>query len=409
MNQTLRRIGAWQCLGVLVGLACAVTAQAQSTYVLSTLKPATSAAPLRASVVNPWFIDANDHVLGTAEYFTGYTWLLSALAFRPVYTAHVSRWPATTASSVSPSKWVSSANSLASASPNGRLLMLTNGDALYDVSSKKVVGALPASPRALAGAVNNAGTALGTTYETRTVPLVPGSPGVYSWQISHAATWTAATGLTMLPEGSAASSDAHAINASGTVAGSVTDDATRLQQAALWVGGTLQRLPQAAQSASAAIQINDKGQMLIRREPLVSCPPESLGLTNCYVNVGAVYLYDNGVEVALMPPDATRWISSAFLNNQGVVVGRYRTGALGGTQHLGPSREESFDAAAGRAFIWQKGVFADLTDWVKSKGVGLPSGAVLTQAVALNDRGSIVAQLRLSNGTTSMVRLTARP
>lgn len=422
MRGVTNRSGGWTglawSLGVTVGLACAAPVQAQSSYALSTLKPATTAVPLSVSPLSTWAIDANDHVLGTAEHFMGYAWVFTALAYRPVYTPFVTRWPASTSASVSPSKWVSAANQLSAASPNGQQLMLVNDETLYDVASKKVVGALPTlAPRALSVAVNNSGQVLARIEASRTVSLAPASTGEFSWLITHAATWRAATGLTRLPEGAAASSQGYAINASGTVAGAVTDDATRVQQAALWVNGALQRMAQVPQTASAAIQINDKGQVLVRREPVASCPTGPTVLLNCHVNAGTVYLHDNGVESALLPADARRWIASARLNNQGVVVGRYQTGTVLPTQQLGPTRDETYtvpgasaDAGGdGRAFIWQRGVFSDLTDWVKARGVSLPAGAVLTHAVALNDKGSIVAQMRLSTGAAQMVRLTARP
>ncbi len=147
----------------------------------------------------------------------------------------------------------------------------------------------------------------------------------------------------------------------------------------------------------------------MRRAPVIDCRLLGDQRRYCYTQADAVSLLDNGVETVVAQADANRWVVSALLINAGVVVGRYRTGTVSPTQYISAQREDSPDDAVGRAFIWQRGVFSDLDAWVASKGVTLPAGAVFTRAMAINDKGSIVAQLRLANGTTSMVRLTARP
>ncbi len=391
----------------MLSMSAQALAQAQTRYSLTTLKPASSAVPLNVTFRN-WTIDQSDRVLGSTDYFEGYVWLLSALAFKPRYTQYIARWPATTASTVSPVKAVAASNLLDSASPNGQLVMQVNAPALYDTVAKKALGSLPqANMHGLA--VNNAGTVLTTLYSSYTVPLPTGGTGVASFLAPHAHTWSVAQGLVPLPEGGGADSLAWAINASGVIAGQVSMGERNLSQAVVWSGGQMLPIATAPDSVSVAFQINDKGQMLLRRAPIGNCGPGRDTKTRCTVLPDTVYLHDNGVETALMPADATRWISHAVLNNAGVVVGRYRTGTVSQLDFIGATRDDFGSIESSRAFIWQRGVFTDLTDWVKTQGVTLPAGAVLRRALGLNDKGSILAELYLASGASSLVRLTARP
>ena len=382
-----------------------VSAQAQTGYTLTTLKPASSAVPLDGTFTR-WAIDANDRVLGTTSYFEGYVWLFSALAFRPRYTPYISRWPATTLSSVSPAKLVSATNSMATLSPNGQMLVTINAPALYDTVARATLGSLP-QPNLIGLAVNNAGVVLTQVLSNFSVPI-PGTAGVESFSVPHAHAWSVAQGLVALPESGGFDSTAWAVNSAGDIAGQVSLGERNVAQAVIWSGGQMQPIEQPVDTASVAFRINDRGQVLLRRAPVSNCGERRDLRVHCQVGPDTVYLRDNGVETALMPADVSKWISYAVLNNNGVVVGRYRTGTVSQLDVIQADRDDYGGGGESRAFIWQKGVLSDLTDWVKGKGVSLPAGAVLTRALAINDRGSVVAELTLASGATSLVRLTAR-
>ncbi|MEY4764632.1 MAG: hypothetical protein RI907_1305 [Pseudomonadota bacterium] len=393
-------------VALAIGLVAAPGAQAQSKYVMTTLKPASPAVPLRGYFAN-WAIDPSDQVFGSTEFFEGYTWLLSALAFRPKYTQYVARWPATTASSVSPVKALAATNLLATASPDGRLLAVINGPGVYDTSTKKLVAAMPRD-NMLALAMNNAGVVLTHVSSSYTVDL-GGDVGTLEFYLNHAHTWSSAKGEQALPEGGGVASAAWSINASGTIAGQIVEPVRNLSQAVLWSGGQVQGIPQPADTAAVAVAVNDKGQVLLRRAPVRNCLVRTDKRTYCEVMPDTLYLRDNGTETVVQAGSLDRWVATAFMNNADVVVGRQVTGSLPIWYGLSATRDDSGNDADGRAFIWQQGTFSDLTDWVSRKGVTLPAGAVLTRALAINDKGSIVAQLRLANGTSSIVRLTAKP
>ena len=87
-----------------------------------------------------------------------------------------------------------------------------------------------------------------------------------------------------------------------------------------------------------------------------------------------------------------------FINNKGVVMGC-----------VGPHGMDGCGWGDGRAFQWRDGVLQDLTDLVRAKGAALPTGAVLTEVLALNDAGSFVARMKTPGASDSFVRLIARP
>lgn len=394
-------------LALVAGGACAGAAHAQSSYVMTTLKPAVSSKPLTAWG-GAWEIDQAGRVVADATWLTGYGFSPTALAFGPVYGTFAARWPASTAASVSPAKLFPNANGVAALSPDGQKLVLVNGPVLYDTVAKRTLGSMaPKSPAI--HSVNNAGvvtTESGTYVGVGDANALPAATVL----VSHGFTWSPTQGYKALAEGSNLGSVAHAINSTNVMAGAVTVGGQPFaHQAALWVGGALKVLPQAADTVSVAFQINDKGQALIRRGAMAACSVFQ-GYRRCQVPATAVFLRsDTGAETALLAPGGERSVATARLNNVGVVVGRYIVGASPGEPQLTPVAWGALATATDRAFIWQDGVFSDLTAWVTSKGLALPAGAVLIDALAINDKGSIVAQLQAADKTTSFVRLTAKP
>lgn len=382
---------------VVAACACATAAQAQSSYSLTVLKPPSKGGVylpdmLVAPDTQHWMINAGDQVVATVSDVTKYTYSIQYLfSPRPVFDDYVYRWPAGTGTSVSGSRLTSSPNALLAASGTGKKLVLRSG--LYDLAASKALGALPAA-LAKAVVVNDSG-------------VVVAGP-VYAQQ------WTPgqANGQT-LPSATGQIGEARAINASGLVAGAVVNRSNFLQQAAVWSSGAVQVMPGVSGVSSLVTQVNDKGQMVVMRAPQLDCVDTEV-IKGCKMGPRSVFLREpNGVETALLGAGDERRLGRMLLNNAGVVVGcqsspTTQVPVVNGFSLLSPTLDQSSCLDGGRAYIWQKGVLSDLTTYVTSKGVKLPAGAVLTDVVAINDKGSLVAQMNVGTAK-SLVRLTAKP
>lgn len=382
---------------VVAACVCATAAQAQSSYSLTVLKPPSKGGVylpdmLVAPDTQHWMINAGDQVVATVSDVTKYTYsILTFFTPQPVFDDYVYRWPAGTGTSVSGSRLTSSRNALLAASGTGKKLVLKSG--LYDLAAGKALAALPVD-LGKAVAVNDSGVVVsGPSFSQRW------SQGQASGQL--------------LPSGTGRFGEARAINASGLVAGAVVNSSNYLQQAAVWSNGTLQVLPEVAGISSLVTQVNDKGQMVVMRAPQVDCV-DTTEIRGCKMGPRSVYLREpNGVETAVLGAGDERRLGRMLLNNAGVVVGcqsspTTQVPVVNGFSRLSPALDQSSCLDGGRAYIWQKGVLSDLTTYVTSKGVKLPAGAVLTDVVAINDKGSLVAQMNVGT-TKSLVRLTAKP
>jgi len=393
-----RRFGA---LALIAWGAFAGAAHAQSSYRMTELKPASTNV---LQPVDGWAIDATGQVVGTAAYSAGYTFGTTS-SFTPgwiaVFKPYMTRWPAGTAASVAGSKLTTTVGFLEAASPNGQKVLSPSatGHTLYDTVSKKTLAPQSSTISSTTEAVNNTGTVVVNVY---------GSVAGESPDLTHARSWSVSQGLKALPETGYVGSAAHAINASGVVAGAVSTTPNQLHQAALWVNGQLQVIPQSAGTASLAFQVNDKGQALVRRARLEGACAIVPDVGICETGASTVSLRDGNVETALLAPGDARNIARALLNNAGVVVGRYERIDSPRARDVYPEAI-LVRAEAGRAFIWQAGVFSELTTWVSSKGVTLPAGSVLTDVLAINDQGSMVVQMVGPNNVASIVRLVAAP
>lgn len=392
------------CLGLsamALGLMAA-TSHAQSTYAVSTLKPA-SAEGLSTDFT-AWSVDASDNVMTTAGYASGYSYDIFRRAFVPTYRSYVVRWSANGAATVSASKLYASSDRMNAASPNGRLLMMSSRN-LYDTVARKSLGKWPEDgfSRQVSG-VSNQGMVVFNQFE-RSPPNLP------LMDATRAKTWSVSKGVQSLDDTGFRGAWAQSVNAEGVVVGAVVVSQTQMNQAAFWVNGQLQLLPQPANSASMVFDINDKGQALVRRAQIRSCPASNNlpAVPICGVGPSTVYLREGGVENALLAPGDERGIVSARINSAGVVVGRYRVAANRLDSNVWPQENKSMFAKDGRAFIWQKGVFSDLTAYVSSKGAVLPAGAVLTDAMAISDKGSLAVQALLPDGSELYLRLLAKP
>jgi hypothetical protein len=394
LTPTPWRLGA---VSLLLALS-ASAAQAQSSYTLSVLKAPSS--PYAMPLASQWAIDSSQQVTGPAWWFTTYN--LNPITFKLVasYDRYVTRWAASTSSSVSPTKLYTKQWDVASSvSPNGRKVVLTYTRQLYDATARTAVPTDPAAGMT-AGVTNDGVIAVNVP---RGIDLqAPLSPTF------SPATWRQGAGLVMLPQGQAGGGVVSAINASGTVAGAVLDGVTSVAHAALWSAGALQLLPEVPGQASQVLGLNDPGQALLMRAR-VSCPLP--GQQGCTYSPGLLSVRTNGQEQAV-DPGPGRAILRALINGSGVVVGHTEllTGQeVDGGQFAPGGLGYSSGNGSGRAFIWANGVFSDLTTVVAGKGAKLPSGAILTNVLALNDQGSLVAVMKASDGVLSVVRLTAKP
>jgi hypothetical protein len=389
---------AWSLSALTLALAAgwATPAQAQTAYGLTTLKPASTQFQARLTDLGAWSIDGNNRVTSTATWVTGYTFTYVG-AIKALFNDFPTRWAASTGASVSPSKlYTAHWDALAAASPNGQLLLLNFTRQFYDTASRKATPIEYGSGGL--SAVNNSGlvsltlladSSLASPFSPRQVP----------------ATWRSGGVVTQLPVGAAGGGIAIAVNASSLVAGSVLEPVTGVPHGALWSGSTLQTLPDDPGTASLLIALNDLGQSLVVRSA-VSCPQP--GVVACSYSPRRLSLrFADGTEQPVTPL-AGHSVARAVLNGKGVVAGRLQLTPAQGESPSFPALDRGYNPVDGRAFIWVNGVTQDLATYLAGKGVKLPTGARLVDVVAINDQGSMVAEMVAADQSTSFVRLTAR-
>jgi uncharacterized membrane protein len=336
-----------------------------------------------------------------------------------LYNTYAVRWPASTAASVSASKLTGTqTGALRAASTDGNTIVVDGQFMVYSTATGKKTATL--YPPKLAGTlavvnipimvgIGNGGTAA-LNYALVELGYTP-EP-----QEERAGLWKTGSDGQTLPFGGYVGARAVSVNGQGQVAGVVYEQGLPTQRAAVWTNGALTVIDHAPGRGSAALAVNQAGQVLLRTSP-VTVDSDTLidGYGNPFVYTRLRYSAPsyvvslNGVETPITPSNGQVVVPSA-LNAAGVVVGRM--GAVGvdnGYYTPSPLTLATLDAVPGRAFIWKNGVTTDLTTLVASKGVKLPTGAVLDDAIAINDQGSIVAKMRAANGTLSFVRLTAKP
>jgi uncharacterized membrane protein len=408
-------------LAIVLLAAAHGAAQAQSSYTLTVLQ-----AP-NTKPIYPSSIDAQNRVLGSAEYITGYGLLpsfgwdpLGAPIFGWLYSSFAVRWPASTAASMAPAKLTGSqAGPLQAASADGNLIVAATLLQVYNTATGKKLAALfPPRLASTATEVNvplmvgisNGGTAT-LNYSLAALGYTPAP------EEERAGLWSTSTNGQILPFGGYVGARAVSVNGQGQVAGAVYEQGLPTLRAAIWTNGALNVIDHTPGRGSAALAVNQAGQALLRVSP-VTVMSDTLtdGYGNPFVYTQLRYgtpsyvLSVNGVETPINPVSGQAVVVPAALNASGVVVGRM--GAVGVDNNLytpSPLKLATYDAVPGRAFIWKNGVTTDLTTLVTSKGVKLPTGAVLADAIAINDQGSILARMLAANGTLSYVRLTAKP
>lgn len=387
----------------LGALAMSASAQAQSSYTLSVLKPGAN----DSKIATPLFIDAQSRVTSTTRFLTGYVFVPASFSFAPAYANFASRWAATSSSSVAPTKLAGKNSSLFATSSSGSKVVVHEGDyKLVDTATNRSQALLPADvvgndtsrylPRP--SAVNDAGWVAGS-YVDGDVPY----PTQLS-EVSHAVLWRPGQRGETLPVSSDfVGAQAVVVNGSGVVAGQIYEPATVIMRAAKWTQGVMEVLERQPGKGSFPVAINNAGQVLIGVMPatVLTVPTIDGGTRQDHAYGDASYaLVTNGVLTPIAPTVPGAVVAQA-LNASGTVVGRVGGRAFSGEPLAG--------SLGSRAFLWKNGVMSDLTTLVQSKGVKLPAGAVLENAVAINDLGSIVAVYRDAKNALVVVRLTAKP
>lgn len=409
--------------GVLTTAALLICghAMAQSSYTLSTLKSGTTNKPLSRD--QDFFIDATHRVVARSYRDAGYQnpicipWLV--LVCSPggrTYSTDVLAWPASTASTVSPIALTNKRQPGAtripatSASPSGRIFLTEDVDLIYDTQT----GAIMAFANQFQDSVvtydaqgNYESSDLVSAFATvgRRGLDDAGHLAVNGVRRSYVLDLSSRLGATTdalmdtpiqlpppLPVGTDAETRVRAMASVHLLAGEVRPDAAsyfdddldlsngRSVNPALWVNGRLQVIDR---KQGRAIGVNQAGQVLLQRPNKVYS------------------VWFNGQETAIAPLVSGEVVVPHAINASGVVVGRSGLPA-GNYPDVDGYRN-------GKALIWRNGVSSNLNQWVASKGLKLPSGSVLEDALDINDAGSIVAVLKSSGGTRTIVRLHAKP
>jgi probable HAF family extracellular repeat protein len=369
-------------------LACLHTgAQAQSGYVMTTLKP-----PTLGKSGGQALLDSQNRATGTAGYLAGpdlFAFFFTK-AVQGSYTDYVSRWSASTSSSLTPSKLYSQTTRLLGMSPDGNNVVVSAVPSamIYNVGSAKAVTLPPLDGASAATctnvyfytyAVNDAGAAASSCAVAQEAGAAPNAPAR-----TRAVRWLPGKPGQILPLGAEfISSGGGYINAKGMVAGTVTERDTGLDRVALWAAdGTLTTWANEPNIRTYPMGMDDAGRVLVYRfrdGDIFS----TFGIT------------DNGTIRPITPssPDVTS-LNVQGISPTGVVVGMSISSTRGG-----------------RAFAWRDGVFTDLTDLLRSKGVSMPASAYLSNVWSMNAQGSFVGNYIASAtaSTATTVRFIAKP
>jgi hypothetical protein len=388
-----RRLPVWLALLALSTSLVVPVAQAQSAYILTTLKIPSPSTDERLN------IDTSSRVTGTVTLLAGFR-SDSALAGLPgpYYKNYMGQWAVSTAgATVSHTKVSNTSGFLYCASPDGSKLVSEAG--LYDRAANK----FQTMPLAYASGVNNAGKVVGIG--SVSAPAGAQVDANNSDAYARATTWSpgqAAT--TLLTNAQFPGARAFGVNNAGVVAGAVYGAQSTLNtRAARWVNGVLEVLENQPGKGSLALDVSDGGQVLMLGwdTQVVRVPLSDTQFFDRVDQINTVFgVFANGAYTPIVSNMAGYTVYSARgINSAGTVIGV-----------LGPDQSAGSTATTRRAYIWQNGLMRDLTTLVASKGVKLPTGAVLNNVVAINDQGSLVAAYNNPKTQAPVyVRLQAKP
>lgn len=372
MSSTLKTREALLALALT---GCIGVTQAQSSYALTKLSE-----PFLGKLGAAGQIDSQNRVTGTVYYVSGYKLYQWGAPPGYTYTSYVSRWPASTAASASPSKLISQSDSFRYQSPDGSKVFASLIDKQYYDTVKRQFVTIPApndSERWYVNGINDSGAMAGTA--------VADSPTQGAQSVSAMRWMPGAAAPEVLPISSEFNhSTASFINRNGAVVGEVGVVGFSQSRAAIWrESGAFEVLNNEPDTSSRPLGITDSGDVLV-------------WITKANTPEQSYALISHGLAQTIAAPNPGEWLSRPAINAKGVVVGTINQ----------PSAPEGF---RDRGFIWKDGVLTDLTAWVTAKGLKLPMGAVISVPWQINAQGSILASLRDANGKTTLVRLTAKP
>jgi probable HAF family extracellular repeat protein len=222
-------------------------------------------------------------------------------------------------------------------------------------------------PVAIFAGTDSAGSSANGVNLNRTVvgafwPAGGGAPAAYAWQNGQT-TWIGTLG--------GAGSVANAIAADGSVVGSADTLTPGVRHAFVWRDGTLADLGTRADGNSQARAVAG-GDWIVGDSAVDGAAPRA-------------YAWHQGVLIELGTLGGAG-SSAAGVNAKGTIVGTAQ-------------RADGTDAA----FVWHGGKMHDLNTLAV-----LPEGATLTDAVAINDTGRIVAHGIDANGQPASFLLTPR-
>lgn len=391
----------------------ALTAQAQTSYVQTTLKPAASGAPMPRA--QHYVLENTDRVVSHSDFALGYRLpmcipTLGCFGGTRTYAAHAASWPASTATSVTPLKMsdvslggvplteASVGEAGVAVSPDGRVFAGALSGHVFNAAGvligmeNQVVYDQTTSPQFGSGKIPKRGI------DNRGVVVVNLYGKTYLWDLSSRLSRTTDTTLSdtmplqpTIDKQGYPGARVNDMTSTAWMVGEVWPDTREVVGACednnvnrcwptVWDNGQMRVIDQRVGSVMAT---NASRQLVIRR-------------------LGDVYtVWTNGTEKTIAPLTAGHFAVPSGINAAGVVVGRSGSSTT--------DAPDLFKYAGGRAFIWINGSTLDLTNYVNARGAKLPSGSVLEDARAINDKGSIVAVLRNWLGTRSTVRLTAKP
>ena len=400
---------------VITGLGvCTLTAHAQTSYQLATLKPASSSYPMPR--MQQFVIENAERVVSHGDFDLGYRLpmcipTLGCYAGTKTYAAYPVQWPASTATSVVPVKLtsislggvpfvgaqvgevgvaVSSDGRLYAGASTGHVFNATGVLIAMDV---QVVYDQSYSPQFDSGRIPKRGI------DNRGVVLVNEYGKTYLWDVSSRLSRTSNTTVNdkmplqpTLDRQGYPGARVNDMTSTDWMVGETWpisrvdygecegNDSNYRCWPTVWENGQMRIIDQRPGRVAGT---NVNKQLLIKR------------LNHTYS------VWTNGDEKTIAPLTAGHFAVPSGINASGVVVGRSGSSAT--------DAPELYNYAGGRAFIWINGSTQDLTNYVKARGAKLPSGAVLEDARAINDKGSIVAVMKNWLGTRSIVRLTAKP
>ncbi len=421
-------------LAASLAVGFAQLSHAQSSYVLTVLKPGASGRDM----FTPSFLDGQNVVWGSTEYYEGVVntpiFFLNLTVPVRSYKYYASRWPASTAASVAPAKIGALYDQVAAVSSSGQKWVLYSSDrsaSVVDVATGSKQLIQPA-----AGGLTFSFYDLGRQAGVNDLDWVAGyvkdlsrnTPDYRPDETNIATLWKPGQPGMALPMPSTASPDAGAIyysnkayliNGQGMVAGVVRQALvapardvarTSVTRAVAWVNGVPTVLDERPGRESVVVGLSEAGHVLLCGNDFVYKE---------YVAPATEYEYNGFIAERSAQADCEVRFNGATTKLAGTAgkvdgaTGVNKSGVVVGVEYTASSDQiGNFGAGGGaRAVMWVNGVKQDLTAYVKSKGARLPFGVSrLTAALAINDAGSILATYADPfNGKPVFVRIQARP